>query len=61
MALRRCLEAETRPFAEYDPPSRAPQGGKKPVLKRRAQAPKRTPEFCRTFGILQEGSAEPLA
>ena len=31
---------------------------KKPILKRRVQAPKGSPEFCITFGVLQEGSAE---
>ena len=34
---------------------------KEPALKRRTRAPKPTPELCRTFGVLQEGSAEPFA
>ena len=33
-------------------------GGKKPVLKRLVRHPKGSPEFCGTFGVLQEGSAE---
>ena len=28
------------------------------ACKRQARAPKGSPEFCRTFGVLQEGSAE---
>ena len=45
-------------FFKSQIPSLVMLGGKKTVLEKQARAPKGPPEFCGTFGDLQEGSAE---